>query len=283
MSKQCYKSISITADELEWLYVPDVVYWESKEIKRCMQMIIPYKRNWKEDEKVPLVVFVPGSAWHRQEMYNNIPARAKLAKRGFAITEVQYRESDLAVFPAQVIDVRRSIHFIFSLSKQFHIDTDHIFLAGDSSGGHIALLTGLMDDKKELEDAKDDVTYHINGMISYYAPTDLFLTKKEGPIEDLLGVDDVRNVPKLAKDASCKTYITAEKKIPPILMFHGKKDEVVSIKHSQDLFQILKECDKEVEYYEIEEGGHGGAIYWSDEILDIVEDFIKRNVEKNIC
>ncbi|MDE5863942.1 MAG: galactokinase family protein, partial [Lachnospiraceae bacterium] len=25
--------------------------------------------DWKEDEKVPLVVFIPGSAWHRQEMY----------------------------------------------------------------------------------------------------------------------------------------------------------------------------------------------------------------------
>lgn len=277
MLRQSCESITIVPDELEWLYVPDVVYLEDKGIKRCMQMIIPYKQSWREEEKFPLIIFIPGSAWHRQEMYNNIPARAKLAKKGFIIAEVQYRESELAVFPAQVIDVKRAISFIFSIASQFHIDTDNIFLAGDSSGRHIALLTGLMDDVKNLEDENSNTIYHINGIISYYAPTDMFLTKKEGPMEDLLGVNDVKDAPELARNASCKTYISAEKKIPPILMFHGKKDEVVSIKHSRDLFDILKECDKEVEYYEIEESGHGGAAYWTDEILDIVEKFVKRN------
>lgn len=107
MSKQNRKTITVTTDQPEWLYIPDVVYWESEGLKRCLQIIVPYKHNWEQTKKVPLVLFIPGSAWHRQEMYNNIPARAKLAKRGFAIAEVQYRESDLAVFPAQVIDVKR--------------------------------------------------------------------------------------------------------------------------------------------------------------------------------
>lgn len=209
-------------------------------------------------------------------MYNSIPAIAKLAKRGFAIAEVQYRESDLAVFPAQVIDVKRAIRFLYSIAEQFHIDTEHIFLAGDSSGGHIALLTGLTADSNELDDTETGAPYNINGIISFYAPTDMFLSRKEGPIENLLGVNDVSQAPHLAQAASCKTYITKEKTIPPILMFHGKADETVSIENSRNLFALLQKYDKDVEYYEIEKAGHGGAVYWTDEILDIVENFIRK-------
>lgn len=276
MSKQNRKTITVTTDQPEWLYIPDVVYWESEGLKRCLQIIVPYKHNWEQTKKVPLVLFIPGSAWHRQEMYNNIPARAKLAKRGFAIAEVQYRESDLAVFPAQVIDVKRAIRFLHSFAEQFPIDINHIFLAGDSSGGHIALLTGLTADSSELDDVETDIPYNINGIISFYAPTDMFLTRREGPIENLLGVSDVTLAPWLAEAASCKTYITKEKSIPPILMFHGKEDETVSIENSRNLFAILEKYDKDVEYYEIEKAGHGGAVYWTDEILDIVEKFIRK-------
>lgn len=280
MSEQFCKTIAVTTEEPEWLYVPDIVYWESGDLKRCIQMIIPYKHEWK-DKKVPLVIFIPGSAWHRQEMYNNIPARSKLAKRGFAIAEVQYRESDLAIFPAQVIDVKRAIRFIFSISEQFHIDTDQIFLAGDSSGGHIALLTGLTASSGELDDITDGFSYNIKGIVNFFAPTDMFLTKKAGPIEDLLGVKDVNQAPALASAASCGTYITEDIKIPPILMFHGKSDTTVSIENSRSLFNILKKYDKEVTYYEIEKAGHGGALYWSDEILNIVERFIKIKVSES--
>ena len=59
-------------------------------------------------------------------------------------------------------------------------------------------------------------------------------------------------------------------------MFHGKADETVSIENSRNLFALLQKYDKDVEYYEIEKAGHGGAVYWTDEILDIVENFIRK-------
>jgi hypothetical protein len=88
MAEQLLKRLDVKKKELEWLYVPDVEYFEYENCKRYLQLIIPYKRNWVEYKKYPLVLFIPGSAWHRQEMYNNIPARSELAKRGFAIAEV---------------------------------------------------------------------------------------------------------------------------------------------------------------------------------------------------
>ncbi|BCN31065.1 alpha/beta hydrolase [Anaeromicropila herbilytica] len=278
MAEQIFQKLNVKKKELEWLYVPDVEYCEYENCKRHLQLIIPYKRNWTDNTKYPLILFIPGSAWHRQEMYNNIPARSELAKRGFAVAEVQYRESDLDIFPAQVIDAKKAIRFIHSLAEQFHLDMDHIFIGGDSSGGHIALLTGLTAAYGELDlDAEYNIPCKVNGIISYCAPTDMFLSEGDGPIEDLLGTDDVNKVPELAKSASCATYLSKERSIPPILMVHGVQDGLVSIENSRNFFEKLKEYDKEVEYYEVENEDHCAPTFWGDDILDIVERFVKRN------
>ena len=276
MAMQQLKKLDLEKKELEWLYVPDVEYFEYENCKRYLQLIIPYKRNWDENKKYPLVLFIPGSAWHRQEMYNSIPARADLAKRGFAVAVVQYRESELAIFPAQVIDAMNAIRFIPSIAEMFHIDTENIFISGDSSGGHIALLTGLTADYGEL-DLEHNGSYNINGIISYCAPTDMMLSEGMGPIEDLLGTDHVLNVPELAQSASCATYLSKERNIPPILMFHGIQDELVSIKHSRNFFEELRQFNKEVEYYELENENHCAPTFWGNDVLDIVERFIKKN------
>jgi acetyl esterase/lipase len=278
MAKQLLKTLNVEKKDLEWLYVPDVEYCEYENCKRYLQLIIPYKRNWLDNKKYPLVLFIPGSAWHRQEMYNDIPTFSELAKRGFAIAVVQYRESELAIFPAQVIDVKKAIHFIYSIAEQFHIDTENIFLSGNSSGGHIALLTGLTASYRELDsDEKNNIPCKVNGIISYCAPTDMYISNGDGPIEDLLGTDDVTKVPSLSKSASCATYISSERNIPPVLMFHGIEDELVSIENSRNFFEKLKQFDKEVEYYEIENEGHCCPTFWGKDILDIVERFLKRN------
>jgi acetyl esterase/lipase len=211
-------------------------------------------------------------------MYNNIPASSELARRGFAIAEVQYRESELDVFPAQVIDVKNAIRFIPAIAEQFHLDTGNIFVAGDSSGGHIALLAGLTAAAGELDSERQSpVLFGIKGIISYCAPTDMFLSNGNGPIEDLLGTDEVANVPGLAKAASCETYLSKDRRIPPILMFHGLEDDTVSVEHSRRFFEMLKQLDKEVEYYELEKEGHCSTAFWGKDALDIVEKFVRRN------
>lgn len=71
MAKQIFRQMKAEGDDLEWLYVPDVVYAEYETCKRCLQLIIPYRHVRKTEETFPLVIFIPGSAWYRQEVYNS--------------------------------------------------------------------------------------------------------------------------------------------------------------------------------------------------------------------
>lgn len=90
--RQNHIKMNVSRDDLEWLYVPEVLYVEYENCKHYMQLIIPYRHQWKENERFPLVVFIPGSAWYRQEMYNSIPSYSKLSERGIVTAFVQYRE-----------------------------------------------------------------------------------------------------------------------------------------------------------------------------------------------
>lgn len=285
--KQTKTLIKNTMNDLEWLYVPDVQYAEYENCTRNLQMIIPYKREWKTDERFPLLLFIPGSAWYRQEMYNSLPNLSGLAKKGFVVAEVQFRESKLAVFPAQVQDIKNALRFLKAKAQEFHIDTENIFLAGNSSGAHIALLIGFTAMGGELQpDEAPDFSCEVKGIIDFSGPTDMFLLLEEDkseteqmdegfrPKEDLLGVKNIYEKPELAKQASCQAYITKERQLPPVLVFHGVEDGEVSVEQSRYLFELLERNGKEVLFYEIEGAGHIGMDALDKEVLDIIAEFV---------
>lgn len=136
--------VTTQSDELQWLYSPDWVYHDYGDCKRHLQIIFPYRREMPREEKYPLILFVPGSAWRKQEMYNDIPQYAALAQRGFVVAAMEYRESDIAPFPAQIEDVCNAVDFLPAIADNFHIDTHRIFLMGNSLGGHIAMMAVLL-------------------------------------------------------------------------------------------------------------------------------------------
>lgn len=255
------KRLTAPAERTEWIYVPDVIYNDAGEWTRKLQCVIPYRRAWATNQRYPLVVFIPGAAWQRQEMYNGLPGLCALARRGYAIASVQVREAALAAFPAQVEDVKRAMDFLAAHAADFHLDMDRVVLAGDSSGGHLALMTALMEPKG------------VRGVIDLYGPTDLMLTG--GPMTaSLLGVHEVAANPEKAAAASCAAYITPERAIPPVLIAHGLEDDTVAPEHSLRLHEKLQACGKRSVLYLIEGAGHGGSFWWSEEMLSVMDEFM---------
>lgn len=277
------KDIVIECEDLEWLYVPDVMYVEYEECKRYLQLFIPYMHEWKENKKYPLVIFIPGSAWYRQEMYNSIPAYSKLAERGFVTAVVQYRESRIAKYPAQVQDIENAVLFLISKAAEFHIDADNIYLAGNSSGGHIALMTAFRK-ANGIYDVSGADSFQLQGVIAESAPSDLFMCAAETipdfmpadfrPTRDLLGVKELTDNIPLAREASCEMYIKKEVSLPPVLLLHGTEDSQVNVEQSRKLYRELTDAQKTVIYYELCGCDHGGPAFWTDTVLDIIEEFM---------
>ena len=248
-------------EETEWLYVPDVIYHESPDLTRRMQCIIPYRHTWKTDNRYPLVVFIPGAAWQRQEMYNGLPGLAALARRGYAVASVQVREAALATYPAQLEDIRRAMDFLAAHATDFHLNRNRVVLAGDSSGAHLALLAALTG------------TCHVQGVIDLFSPTDMTLCG--GPQSlSLLGLNDLSDDPEKVAAASCGSYISPEREIPPILIAHGMDDTIVPPEHSRRLCSKLLACGKPCVTLWVDGAGHGGPVWWSELMLSAMDEFM---------
>lgn len=263
------------ANETICLYSQDWEYYDYGNCKRHLQILFPFKNG--EDKKYPLILFIPGSAWHKQEMYNDIPQYAAIAKRGYAVIATEYRESDIAAFPAQIEDVCNALKFISTIADNFHIDMNRIYLMGNSSGGHIAMMSVLFN-----AHGLCDTLPKISGVIAESASTDLLICSqaplppwmKIRPSAVLLGVDSIEGNEELARKASCSMYITEDIELPPILLIHSEFDPIVSVENSRTLYEKLNSAKHEVYYYEIENNNsHGGAAYYDDQVLDIIQSF----------
>ena len=89
---------------------PDVEYAEHSGRKLHLQIMAPLV--YGKDLKWPLIVYVQGSSWHKQKLFQSLPTLVRMCERGYAVAIVEHRESELAPFPAQVIDTKAAIRFL---------------------------------------------------------------------------------------------------------------------------------------------------------------------------
>ena len=61
-------------------------------------------------------------------------------------------------------------------------------------------------------------------------------------------------------------------------MFHGTKDRTINPKVSVVVYEALKKYHKEVQLYMLEGADHGGSEFFTERILDIIEEFIQSNI-----
>jgi len=281
------KVITIPKDLTQTNYKHDVKYITRDGLDLTLQILKP--KNAKG--KLPCIVYVQGSAWFKQDVYGNIPQLAEFAKRGYIIAMVEYRPSTVAKFPAQLQDAKTAIRFIRKNAEIFGVDTDNIFIWGDSSGGHTALMVGLTQNNAELdtEDFKD-FGIKVNGIIDFYGPTDISQmnyapstmdhTQAKTPEGMLIGGKNVLENLVEADKTNPINYIKDVKNAAPILILHGSKDRLVPFQQSVLLADALKKNKFAYEFYQLKGADHGSSEFWTSEIFDIVENFLKASSYK---
>lgn len=267
----------------------NVEYANKSNVSLHLQIIKP--EPWKdENKKYPLIVYVQGSGWGKQKIGTEISQLSRFASRGYVIAIVQYRDSSVAPFPAQIIDTKSAIHFLLEHAEEYRIDTSNLFLWGDSSGAHTCVMTMLTRDDEYFTDEKgSNNNLNINATIDFYGPTDITKMNDDFSIQDHMSPDSpegrfiggkaVDKHPEITKLTNPINYVDSNKKICPMLIIHGSKDRLVPFSQSVLLYKALKKAQKQVVIYKLQGADHGGPAFWTEDIFDIVEKFIKENIQ----
>lgn len=258
----------------------DVVYADRDGEQLHLTIVSPRKA----EGKLPCIVMVPGSAWRKQVID---PEHAvDYARRGYVVAIVEYRHSGIAPFPAQVQDCKTAIRFMRKNADAYHVDSDNVFLLGDSSGGHTVLLAGTTSGNSGLDtDTYTDYSDAVNAVAAFYPPTDIYgMIEFPSTIDHnspdsnegaFLGGLEVANNKEKAWQASPVAYLSHEE-IPPVLLAVGTKDELVPANQSDRYAMHLQNLNKEFVFYNLVGASHGSSEFFTPEMVDTVVTFFNR-------
>jgi acetyl esterase/lipase len=236
----------------------------------------------------PLVVYVHGGAWRAGDKGAGTRFATALAKEGFAVASLDFRQSTDAIFPADVHDIKAGIRFLRANAAQYGYDAGRIAIAGESSGAHLAVLVGVTSGNAELEGSVGEyagTSSAVQSIVSYFAATDLTtilsqstplgLGVREPGLTLLLG-DHPDRKPELAKLASPVFHVDADD--PPLYLLHGDRDPQMPINQSLQMFGVYKDAGLEVVFDPVHGAPHGGPLFFEPEHQQPVVAFLKRTL-----
>ncbi|MCR5513778.1 MAG: alpha/beta hydrolase [Prevotella sp.] len=242
----------------------------------------------------PVVIHIYGSAWFSNSskgMADLGTIVKTLLDNGFAVVCPNHRSSMDAEWPAQINDIRAVIRFVRGEAKKYHFDPSFIATSGFSSGGHLSSVAATTSGMKtatfgqvtiDLEGNLGAYTNQpstVNAACDWSGPVDLtdmdcgeHMQMGNNSPEDVLLKSKLDKEPDKYKGLSAVYYVN--KKNPPIIIFHGEKDNVVPGCQGKKFFELLKAAGVKTEGTFPAEGSHGGPAMYTEENLQKMVKFL---------
>jgi len=94
-------------------------------------------------EAQPLVVYAHGGYYVGDDKEDFTYYCQKLASYGFVVANIDYELAPEGRYPTQILQVNEAVSYLLKHADEYGIDTENVFIAGDSAGGHLASQMGL--------------------------------------------------------------------------------------------------------------------------------------------
>tara|TARA_R110002049_G_scaffold309298_2_gene520493 strand:- start:16908 stop:17480 length:573 start_codon:yes stop_codon:yes gene_type:complete len=167
---------------------------------------------------------------------------------------VEYRLVDVAPAPAAIEDIRCVLIYLYKHAETLNIDTNKIVIMGGSSGGHLALMAGLLGNENRFDThCPFDHNIKVAAIIDKYGVTDLAPLAYWKSAKNWLGNEYKNNV--FIESISPLHYVSEQN--PPTFIIHGDADPIVPYQQSVLLFKKLKQHGVKTEFMTLKDGEHG--------------------------
>ncbi len=244
----------------------------------------------QEKASYPVVIHIYGSAWFSNSGKSQADLGtivSALLKAGYAVVCPNHRSSMDAKWPAQIHDIRAVIRFVRGEAAKYKFDTSFIATSGFSSGGHLSSVAATTSGLKQTKVGTVDIDLEgsvgnylsqpstVNAACDWSGPVDLTamdcgegMKMGENSPEDVLLNSKLSKEPDKYKSLSATYYVN--KNNPPIIIFHGEKDNVVPCCQGKMFFEKLQDAGVKTEATFVPEGGHGMGMYSEENLQKMV-------------
>jgi acetyl esterase/lipase len=244
---------------------PNITYLVANNYEAKLDVYRPRKAK----APTPVVMVIHGGGWVAGAKEEGVLQAMPYLQMGFAVVNVEYRMAKVSLAPAAVEDCLCALHWIGRNAQKYNFDLSKIVTTGGSSGGHLALTTGMIPPsagfdaqcsfhENDWDGTKTDALPKVAAIINLYGITDV-ADLLQGPDTRSYAVSWFGSLPnreELARQMSPLTYVRPG--LPPIITVHGDADPVVPYSNAVKLHQALDKAGVRNQLVTIPGGGHGG-------------------------
>ena len=178
----------------------------------------------------------------------------RLAQRGWACFNVDYRLSPMATFPDHLVDVKRAIAWVRDHADELGIDPDLIAVSGSSAGGHLTALAALTADQSQYQPGFEEADTSVQAAVCFYGVYDFTNRNHVWPDEvvplflaPVVMKCDPDEAPERYKAASPLDQVNAS--APPFFVIHGDIDLLAPVEDARDFVHRLRDVSNQPVYY----------------------------------
>jgi len=190
---------------------------------------------------VPVVITIHGGGWANRSREDMESVSEKLVRHGYAVFNIAYRFAPRFTYPAQREDIEQALAWIVANADRYRFDTARINAWGYSSGAHLAALLASYDAKSSAR-----ALPRIRAVVAGGIPADLRQYNDSPIVTRFMGGGRDEIFARYA-DASPAYHISSDD--PPVFLYHGKLDLLVSPQQSTDYYTALRNGGVEAELY----------------------------------
>lgn len=223
----------------------DIVYASKRnetDVEEALKLDL-YEPVGDDNEQRPIFMFIHGGGYTGGDKYDAAEFSSELAKRGYVVVSVNYRlkKDPFLNFSSTLSDAYEDISDVIEWIKDnaeiYGMDASQIVIGGDSAGGHLSI-----------------------NYINEYLTKDSSIAKSIIAIVDIYGGD---------------LRISANSKLPPILIIHGTIDQLIPYVQSVRLAGQLNGIGVYNNLLTMEDVGHDykNAKYFN-EIIETTSHFL---------
>ncbi|MDR3293286.1 MAG: alpha/beta hydrolase [Clostridiales bacterium] len=233
-------------------------------------------------KKLPVIMDIHGGGWTYGEKYLNKYYCMYLASKGFTVVNINYRLAPETQIDGQIRDILAAIEWIKDNIDKYNGDIGAFGMAGDSAGGHLAILAAAVNSSDTLAKkygvVRTGVSVKALGLTCSAFNIDLVFKLAWLPLgryilKILLGKEH-KNSP-FKNDMSIKDVVDFAD-LPPIYMVSGKEDFVHS--HSASFSEAAKNAGIDFVYHDWEKGKNG---YKLTHVFNILYPAYPESIETN--
>lgn len=243
--------------------------------RRDLKMDIIYPED--PERTYPCIVWICGGAWLQMDRSAHLAYLAGLAREGFVVASAEYRTSNEAVYPAQLVDIKSAIRYLRAHSERYRIDPEHLGVMGESAGGHLTAMAALADDPSLDVGSFPEQSSRVQAACPWYPPTDVTSFPYPSPLEAAASPESLmtgKNVmlhQEEAKKACPVSFVS--KDAPPFMILHGINDHTVPFAQGEILHDKLEAAGCDVKLVAIEGADHADRQFFQRELWQRIARF----------